>query len=69
MKSKFEEKWKLYKNENIDAFFSDVGKQQCKHGGYFQKAELNGNVYKQRTADADGYNLLQDLGNFRKIYD
>ncbi|XP_071180915.1 fatty acid-binding protein, adipocyte-like [Mytilus edulis] len=25
MKSKFEGKWKLYKNDNIDAFFSDVG--------------------------------------------
>ena len=26
MKSKLDGKWKLYKNENIDAFFSDVGK-------------------------------------------
>lgn len=26
LKEKFEGTWKLYKNENIDAFFSDVGK-------------------------------------------
>jgi len=26
MKSKVDGKWKLYKNENIDAFCSDVGK-------------------------------------------